>query len=438
MENIRIKIKPYLDKYIIFVILFFGLLNLLPYISFFKSLQVIYSSGIIYRGVLFVILLMFFLLLFFVYKTKIPKFLYVISLLYLISQTITIFVSPVIKDTPIPFLDTTMGLAQAIIVTISIYAYLTISNSSAFERKTINIACIIVIFFGLFLCLYSYIFEYEDIYHTFNTIYGWNYDVTSIFTMKTEYGFVLYVCSLFSIFYILNNKKYWMYVIPLFFLANMFISRSKTSILCTTIILMALLVVHVKTSWNKYKKYWLISFLLISLFVITIIFLTALQIGWFENFNYYITQVIFGDAGVVMNDRIHKWSLLLKAMDNPFNIILGYGERITPLILSDCGCATIGDNIYLSVYGVGGLIKLSLYITLIIFVMISTWKKGMSISNKIICLSIQLSFIVGGLFEDDSIIGVTYNTLFASIIFYSCNRIIKADLFNAEISKTSI
>ena len=361
MDNIRNKMRPFLDKYLILVILLFALLTLIPYVSIFKVLQVNNTPGLVYRGILLGLIGLFFTFTVFIYKTKLPIFVWIITGIYLISQIITIFVSPIIKNTDVPTLLIIMGLGQTTITAISVITYLTVYKDSKFDKKTINIACLFMIFFGLCLCIYSYIFQYEDIYNTFNTIYGWNYDVTSIFTMKTEYGFTLYMCSIFSIFYILNNKKYWMYVIPIFFLANMFISRSKTSILCTTIMLITLFIVHVFQTWNKCKKCWIFTFSCLGGLTLVLIILTTLKIGWFEKFNYYITQVILGDAKVVLDDRIHKWSLLLQAIDNPFNIVFGYGERITPLVLSDCGCAAIGDNIYLSTYGVGGIIKTFLY-----------------------------------------------------------------------------
>lgn len=171
-----------------------------------------------------------------------------------------------------------------------------------------------MIFLGLSLCIYTYIFEAQDIYDTINTIYGWNYDVTSIFVDKTTYGYMLSTCSIFSIFYILNNKKYWMYIIPVFFLINMFISRSKTSILCTSTILITLLIIHIVHNWNKYKKYWITAFITLGIFIVSATILIILQIGWFSRLNYYLTQVIFNDGIVVMKDRFHRWSLLLQAI----------------------------------------------------------------------------------------------------------------------------
>lgn len=430
MDNIRNRATPFLNRYLLLFLLTFALLTLLPYVSFFRPLQANYTSGLIYRGILATIIGIFFIFVFFIYKTKLPIYVWIGVGTYLISQVITIFVTPTMKQVDIPTLATIMGLGQATIISISVICYLTVFKYSEFDKKIIDIACLFMIFLGLFLCIYSYIFEWEDIYHTFNTIYGWNYDVTSIFTMKTEYGFTLYMCSIFSIFYILNNKKYWMYIIPIFFLINMFISRSKTSILCASIILATLLTMHITQSWDKQKRYWIIGFVAFGAATTTIIILTVCRIGWFEKFGYYITQVILGDAKTVLDDRIHKWSLLLKAVNNTFNIVFGHGERITPLVLSECGCATIGDNIYLSNYGVGGIIKFILYIILATTMIIISWKNNKKIPIKVVVISIQLSLLIGGIFEDDSITGITMSGLFSSIIFYSCNKMVKVDLNN--------
>ena len=428
MDIIRNKIKPFLDNYLIIFVALFGLLTVLPYISFFKNLQVRYAPGIIYRAVLVSIIGMSFLFVLFVYKTKLPIAVYICTAVYFISQIVTIFISPIIKNVEVPFLTTIMGLGQSVIISLSVLVYLSIKKSTDFNQKTINIVCLSMLSIGVLLCLYTYIFQYKAIYHTFNTEYGWNYDVTSIFVLKTEYGFMLFICSIFSFFYILNNHKYWMYIFPIFFLINMFISRSKTSILCASIILIGLVVIHFIRSWTRYKKTWIISIICVSFAFTSIVILTSLKVGWFERFNYYITQVIFNDAYVVLSDRVRKWGLLINAVNNPFSVVFGYGERITPLVLSDCGCVAIGDNIYLSNYGIGGLIKFIMYLGLAVFIVITTWNTNKNKYKKIIPLIIQLSFLIGGLFEDDSIIGVTMSGLFSSIIFYSCNKMIKVDL----------
>lgn len=427
IDNIRNKLKPFFDKYLLFFLLGFSFLTLLPYVFFLKPLQASYSSGLVYRGIMLTIIGLFFTILIIVYKTRLSIYVWLLCGMYIASQISTIFVSPVTKNIDVPALSSLMGIGQTLITGMSVICYLSICKETKYNKVAIDVSCIVMIMCGILLCLYSYIFEYEDIYHTFNTEYGWNYDVTSIFITKTEYGFTLLMCSMFSLFYILNNKKYWMYIIPIFFLINMFISRSKTSILCLLIILITLLVIHIIQSWNRYKKYWIICFISIGIITIVLIMLISLKIVWFGKLNYYITQVILNDARIVWNDRVHKWSLLLKAVNNPFNIIFGYGERITPLVLSECGCATIGDNIYISNYGVGGIIKFVLYIVLAIYVIVLTWKQNTSLFIKIICLSIQLSFLIGGVFEDDSIVGVTMSGLFSSIIFYSCNKMIKTD-----------
>lgn len=428
MDNIRNNIKLFLDKYLILFIAFFGLLTILPYTSFFKGLQISNTPGIIYRGILLGVICLAFILLIIVNKTKIHISIYVCTGLYFVSQLITIFVSPTIKNVDIPLLYTIMGLGQSTITSLSVLVYLSINKNLEFSKKTIDLLCLSMLCIGVLLCLYTYIFQYEDIYHTFNTEYGWNYDVTSIFTMKTEYGFILFICSIFSIFYILNNRRYWMYIFPIFFLINMFISRSKTSILCTSGILICLIIIHFFNSWKQFKRILVPMLIGIGLLILSLAIVTSLRIGWFEKFHYYITQVMLNDAYVVMADRLHKWGLLIKKIDNPFNIIFGFGERITPLILSNCGCAAIGDSIYLSNYGIGGLIKFSLYIALAIYIMFCTWRSGLNKKSKAIALIIQLFFLISGLFEDDSIVGVTMSGLFSSIIFYSCNKMIKVDL----------
>ena len=422
------QIKHFLNKYLLLIILFSSFLTLLPYISFFWYLQIEYISGVVYRGIVGGFISVVLILLIIFKKERLPVTVYILTTTYVLSQFVTILISPYINNTTVKNIYLIGAFAQTIINALSTIAYLNIFNKDSLNKKTIDVSCLIIIIIGLLLCLYSYIFEYNDIYNTFNTIYGWNYDVTSIFIDKTTYGFVLFICFIFAVFYIENNKRYWMYILPLFFLANMFISRSKTSILCTTIVITTLLIIHMNQSWKEKKKIWIITLGIGGIIIGLVTIFTINKVGIFNNFNYYISEVIYHDGIVVMNDRIHKWLKLVEAVNNPFNIIFGYGERITPMILNTCGCATIGDNIYLSNYGIGGLFKFISYVALVAYIIIITWKNEVSKLKRIMCLAIQLSFAVSGFFEDDSIVGITTSGLLSSIIFYSCNKMIKVDL----------
>ena len=290
-------------------------------------------------------------------------------------------------------------------------------------KDSIDIVCIFMIAWGVFLAIYSYITQYQAIADTFTKEAGWNYDVSSIFTTKTVYGYMLLICSIFSVIYILNNKKYWMYVFPIFFLINMFISRSKTSILCLVILLICLLIYHISTNFNKHKKAWIISISSVLIVLTTLMILAITKVGIFDKFNYYLTQVIFNDASVVMQDRLSRWGNVFKTTDNPFLIIFGAGERISSTVL---GVPT-GDNIYVNTYATGGIIKFLLYILLIVFVMrynIKTTKGGW---NKFLVISIELIILIAGFFEDDALIGLTHTAIFDGIIMYTTPKLLEVN-----------
>ena len=421
MDNIRNKLKYFFDNYLIFIIILFGFLTLIAYSI--TALQSNTTSGVIYRGVLAGVAGILFILGIFTYRYKPPLYLIIGCGLYVVSNILTIFVAPIIKDVSIPAMQTLQGIGIVLTNAITVFIFYWMMKFYNPDKKLLNIASIIMVAFGLFLAIYSYITEWQDIINTFTKVDGWNYDVTSIFKMKTEYGYMLFICSLFAIVLAINNKKYWLYILPIFFLINMFISRSKTSILCTSLILICLLIYHVHNSWNKYKKRWIISFSIIGVILVTLLILTICKVGIFNDFNHYITQTIFNDAKVVLEDRFYKWGKLFKAVDTPLTVICGCGERIANSILSSCGCATVGDSIYVSNYGVGGIIKFTLYLAFAVIVIIYNFKSSKSSWARFIYITIEISIMIGGLFEDDNIIGMTYNSLFPSIFFYMTNKV---------------
>ena len=274
---------------------------------------------------------------------------------------------------------------------------------------------------GVALCLYTYIFQYREIANMFVKDDGWNYDVTSIFQTKTTYGFCLLIISVFSVIYILNTKKYWMYVFPSFFFANSILIASKKSILCIGILLISVLIYHLLRNLKNNEKKWGAIFG-VSLFVITLlllfIFVPQMRFGIFNDFYNFISKVIIQDGITVMQDRIQKVSSIINATKYPFGIIFGTGEGIGSYVLSQSGAYIGGDCIYATIYSTGGIIKLILYLLFVSYIVYKIIKMEKSKDYKFFRILFISIILICGLFEDDSVVGINFSFLFTCIILY--------------------
>ena len=420
MKGFKTKIIYLRDKYSIYLFLSFAILTLIPYVSVFSNLEANTNGGLIFRCVVFCLFSVIFLICF-LCKKEIPNKAFILCLLlYLITQVITIFISPKIKKIDVPTIQSLAGLG---IIFSNIFTFLIawyLLNGNDFNHEHLKITAFFLIGIGIASCLYTYIFQYKEISAVLTNEHGWNYQVTSIYTSKGIYGFILLIVSICTIILTLNTKKYWLYIFPVFFLFNSFLCRAKTSILCILIILVFALVYHFIKSWKTYKKQWTFALSIstgIILIVAILTFVPGMQFGPFEKLNYFFTETILKDGVTVTKDRIEKIANIFKAVDYPLGIMFGCGERITNYIIAPAGAEIRGDNQYAANYATGGLIKSILYIGLIIYTIYKIAKrKGEYKSFSILFVTIML---ITGLFDDNSFLGVNYCFLLIAPFIYS-------------------
>ena len=420
MNSFKNKYIEFIEKYLIFILFGFGVLTLFPYITAFKGLEANNNAGIIYRGIVAGLLIILFVIGLICYR-KIPnKWIILGSILYLTTQLITIFASPLIKQIEVPVLQQIVGTGMIFTNIMTVFVACYLLNDHQINIESLNIACYFLLGIGVAVCLYTYIFQYKEIGSVLSDEHGWNYQVTSIFTTKGVYGFVLLICSIFTVILALNTKKYWMYAFPTFFLFNSFLCRSKTSILCILIILIYLLIYHFSTGWKTHQKQWKIA-LTISAGIILILclftFIPLLCFGPFKTLNHFFTQTIFNDGITVTKDRIEKVSVIIKAVDYPLGIMFGCGERITNYIIAPASAEIRGDNMYATNYATGGIIKFILYIAFAVYAIYKIdKKKGEHRSLSILFIIVIL---LTGLFDDNSILGINLCFLFLAPVLYS-------------------
>lgn len=420
MVSFRNKFIAFIEKYLVYILIGFGILSLLPYVTVFKGLESNNTAGIVYRGILTSLLVILFLIGLICYK-KLPNKLALIGcLIYLISQFVTIFASPLIKEVEIPSIQTFVGISMIFTNIISLFIALYMIKYHNLDHEALNIVCYFLIGIGVAACLYTYIFQYKEIGSVLTNEHGWNFQVTSIFTTKGIYGFVLLISSIFTVILALNTRKYWLYAFPVFFLFNTFLCRAKAEILCITIILIFAFVYHLIHSWNKHKKAWTITISVCAGLVLIfslLIFVPGLQFGPFKTLNYYFTKTIFNDGITVTKDRIYKVGNIFKAIDYPLGVMFGCGERITNYIIAPAGAEVRGDCQYAANYATGGIIKSVLYLAFAIYAIYKIAKtKGEYKSFSILFIVIIL---LTGLFDDNSILGINLCFFLTAPFIYS-------------------
>lgn len=419
MNSFKEKFIKFIDEYLIYLFIGFGVLTLLPNITVFSALQGGTTGGTIYRGIILGLICVLFLLGLICYKKLPNKTIILGCVIYLVTQLITIFVSPLIKQIEVPVLQSLEGVATVFTTIITVFIAYFLLTSHKFNQDKLNIACYFLLGIGVAVCLYTYIFQYKEIGSVLTDEHGWNFQVTSVFTSKNYYGFILLIVSIFTVILALNTKKYWLYAFPGFFLFNAFLCRAKYSIIFIFVILIAVLIHHLKHDYKNHEKTWNIAFG-VSFGVIAILciftFVPLLNFGPFAKINYFIKNTILNDGVTVMKDRYMKSANIIKAVDYPLGIIFGCGERTANLILAP-NAEVRGDDLYVDTYAYGGLVKVILYLAFIAYVLYKVIKtKG---EHKAFSIMFIVIIILSGMFAENSIVGVNLTFLFAAPFIYT-------------------
>ena len=420
MKNFQQKFVNFTEKYLIYFFIGFGILTLLPNISVFSELQRNSTGGTIYRGFVLGLIFSLFLIGLLCYK-KIPNKTIILGcVVYITTQLITIFVSPLIKQVEVPVLQSVEGLGTIFANVMSVFIGYFLLTSHKFNQDKLNIVCYFLLGIGVAVCLYTYIFQYKEIGSVLTDEHGWNFQVTSVFTSKNYYGFILLIVSIFTVILALNTKKYWLYAFPGFFLFNAFLCRAKYSIIFIFVILIAVLIHHLKNDYKNHEKVWNIA-LGVSFGVIAILciftFVPLLNFGPFAKISYFIKNTILNDGVTVMKDRYMKSANIIKAVDYPLGILFGCGERITNYIIAPAGAEIRGDNMYATNYATGGIIKFVLYIAFAVYTIYKIYKKKGE--HRSLSILFIIVILLTGLFDDNSIVGINLCFLFLAEVLYS-------------------
>lgn len=422
MNNFINRAKTLLSKYLPFIVLFFAFVSSFTYI--FDGLNMNTTGGKVYRMIFAILEFILLAFAFVVYKIRASKPIMVCVCLYFVCNLVAIFASSTVVGIEITTFAKLSGVFSLVCNCLLILLAVYLINNYSPDKDILRISLYAIVWFAIFLCIETYVFQFRQIGSTFSSDHGWTYSVTSIFLTKTTYGFCLFVASVCSAILVIITKKYWLYAATGFFAVNAVISRNKTALVCIVILLIAMLIYHFVNSYKNHKKQWLIAIgsgvLAISIFFVAV-FLSAPN-----PLQKFFSETIFNDGITVVKDRFEKWSKVIEAMNShPFLIIFGCGERSYLPILNGLGAMHVSDSTYIVNYAVGGIIKSILYISFAVYLIVKIAKNKNDKSYKFISLLNLSLFLLEGFMEEANIIGSSMFSLFLFIplfLVFSFNK----------------
>lgn len=330
-------------------------------------------------------------------KTVIEKRMIVIFFIFLFAQILSNFVFvPSYKYINISTFNNIINSALLILV-----YYILFSNLKLTEKNIIDF-CTRYLWFVFLSCIYNIVYNFYDLLNIFSLVNGYSHYFMSYFGNRNTFG--LFLVAAILIYYLLNiyvpKYKYYRFFL-IFFIFNLLITFSRTSILATIIFLSVYVVLNYKL-FVKYNIKKLILYFLVSITLI-MIFLTR------NNLLNYVIDVFVRPSHILAGrDAIWIYSFNLWVNNN---ILFGTGNIYYALKLNNSLNNYSCHNIFLTILNRGGIVLFIIYI--IIFYKIFIKIK----ENKNIFLwyvPAFISYIFIGLFESPLLF---FNTIYAETIF---------------------
>lgn len=426
MQKINERIKYFLNRYFLAFLVCLGLISSLTYsFGFFQNYQV---AGNIFR----IIIVLFFTSIdcykIILNKFRPPLVFVIFCSVYFLSNIIVSFISPNFFNIKISYIVHCYGIIQVLINILCILLGVLLLNDT---KQNTKIPLLIIIFFNAFLCLFAIGFQFKDILNTFKVpteeckTCGVNADVTSIYSSKTVFGFMLLLGVVSSLYLLIKEKRFYFLISTFVFVLFAIITRAKTSILSILILGLLLLIFYHKNVFEFLKKnllFAIIVAILLASFIILIIF----KVGpFFSSINSFIVKTLFKDGITVMADRLYRWKTTFSTLSkNWIFLAFGMGNRTSDILLRTINGFAATDNAYIYLLASGGFLLLLLYFYLS-FVVI----KKLIHKKEFFSIIFIVALLINGLFETNFILGLSYNQLLPlTMIFLLKNNQINSDL----------
>lgn len=315
-----------------------------------------------------------------------------INLILLIVSTIILFVTQVLNFINKDFLFMDVLNIGCIFINIFIL-YICVMNIKTEENN-------IYVFFKLFVvfttvsCIVSFFIYYKEIYELLvNGKYSWAVTIKSFFANRNTYAFILYLGIIADMFLINNDKKIIYKLLIPFFLFSLYTTSSRTGIILGLILIGTIFFFSDKINWKKK----------VGLVILGIV-LAVISIVYVYNFNQEVLDkinrtLIRGDELKKLSGRPDIWKIgidLLK--ENPKNLILGVGRFKSIGLLVDVGEYSKNfsqfHNIYLDILTTGGIFELAYILFIYVNVIRKVLNSNLEKKYKNIYKSMFLTYAI--------------------------------------------
>ena len=279
------------------------------------------------------------------------------------------------------------------------------------------------------MMFYSYIFEYYKFIPFIKALLGqggnvYDYTLVSFIIHRNAYGMTALIGIVFCFINHTIERKWWYWLIAIFFFVNMIFSFCKTSILISALLIVVYAVYRLVFTYKEFPKRnrnILICGGCVAFLAILVVGISLVSEGKFLS---PIYNLIKGDNGAgSLDNRTYIWDNCYQLLrENPIYYFFGRGFGLTNVMLLPMNTAN-GDKVFpthsafLNLLTEGGFFYLFAYLLFMgysIYVIIKTYKKSPALTVAI-SLGV-LAFTIYSIIE--TIHYLVYGFMFPVMILY--------------------
>ncbi len=356
-------------------------------------------------------------------KYKNNKFLFVLSLLIFLGNTIALlaFPSSIAITAEFTFISplafrwclVISGLGLSIFI-YNLYSFLFLLKKG---KKSFAFIAEIIVILAILSIVISYFVDFNHYIDFFN---GKNVYIASILGHKNTFGMFVIFGLMAEIYLFDLDKKIWRFLFIIYIVASLYPINSKSSLLCAMILVFGYILYYGFYSYHKNKKLSIACFAIFAIAVITsglMLIFSSSNDGVFAQFIRACRSVFFGGGGTTIGSRYLIYEETIKQLNlSPLFWIFGYGngnfqysfyyacddwsiERIAPTFHAHNG--------FIQCLACGGVYRLALYFAFLVYLayrFIKKFKKTHDI-HMFMSLLFFATFFARTLVEPEYLIG---------------------------------
>lgn len=268
---------------------------------------------------------------------------------------------------PITGIERMRYIFQYLTLLMSTYLIVDIIPKVLDGRKAVALGSILIISFALFCVIFSYFKDHERYALIFGDLTKGElflHSVSSFFSHKNYFGFLLFLATISSLYLHQYKSHFWWIITAMFFYSHILFTWDKSSLLITTVFLVAYFIYRFLFTLRLHKKMNIIGLSAtlgtIVVFVVTLIIICSVNIVFKDS----LIKSFTTRGTTTFASRRAIWKLCTMIFGQT-NIIIGAGYKsFAELIrLFDSyafmeGGVYSAHNAYLEMLGTGGILLL--------------------------------------------------------------------------------